>query len=89
MAGESGFAAKAVHRNRISCIEVNVLGAKQFEGNLPDARVQPQMGARVCGGRQSSGEEGASAIVAAATEALHTRGIGWRQMQVVHVRPPV
>jgi hypothetical protein len=67
---------------------------KQFEGNLPDARVQFQMGAMVFGSRQSSEEETApagctSAIVAAAAEALHTRGIGWRQMLVVHVRPLV
>jgi hypothetical protein len=62
---------------------------KQFEGNLPGARVQFQMGAMMFGSRQSSEEESASAIVAAAAEALHTRGIGWRQMLVVHVRPLV
>jgi hypothetical protein len=63
--------------------------AKQFGVHLPDARVRLQKGAIVFGGRQSSGEERASAIVAAATETLHARGIGWRQMLVVHVRPLV
>jgi hypothetical protein len=43
-------------------------------------------GAATSGVRQSSGEEGATAIVAATAEALNRRGIGWRQMLVVHVR---
>ena len=62
--------------------------SNQFEGNLPGAQTQPPR-ARECSGRQSSGEEDASAIVTAAAKALHTRGIGVRQMLVVHVRPLV
>jgi hypothetical protein len=50
--------------------------SKPFEGNLPGAPMQLQKDARVFGGRQSSGEEGASTIVAAAAKALLARGIG-------------
>src|SRR6202042_1122014 len=59
VAGESGFAAKAVHRNHVSCVVT-----KQFEVRLKahraSAGMRPREGNASSGGRQSSGEESAA-----------------------------